>query len=209
MKKWICLLICLALILSLTIGGTCSDASRRTGQYPAPGVNDVIKQGMAEADRKKADNSGTPAENETQNRHNTEGQKMKTSEPSSKPDASPIPEERADEVDVDLTVLSSTMVYSEVYDMMISPEKYIGKTVKMRGLYFFFHDEVTGNNYSTCVIQDATACCARGIEFVLTDDYVFPDDYPEIKEEICVVGVFHTYQEGNHTYCTLKNAKLV
>ena len=37
--------------------------------------------------------------------------------------------ENADNFDVDLTNLSSTMVYSEVYNMMSTPENYIGKTV--------------------------------------------------------------------------------
>ena len=36
-------------------------------------------------------------------------------------------------VDLDLTVLSSTMVYSEVYNMMNEPEPYEGKMVKMQG----------------------------------------------------------------------------
>ena len=86
--------------------------------------------------------------------------------------------------------------------MMVSPEQYIGKTVKMDGLFAYYHDESTGNYYFACIIQDATACCAQGIEFVLTEDYVYPDDYPEVDEEICVVGVFDTYQEGDYTYCT-------
>ena len=64
-------------------------------------------------------------------------------------------------------------------------------------------------SFRACIIQDATACCAQGIEFVLTEDYVYPDDYPEVDEEICVVGVFDTYQEGDYTYCTLRKAKLV
>ncbi len=114
----------------------------------------------------------------------------------------------ADSVDVDLTILSSTMVYAEVYNMMVSPEEYIGKTVKMKGLFACYHDETSGNYYFACVIQDATACCAQGIEFVLTDDYVYPDDYPEVNQEICVVGVFDTYKEGDYTYCTLRNAIL-
>ena len=42
----------------------------------------------------------------------------------------------ADGVDIDLTALSSTMVYSQVYDMLyFSPESYRGKTVKMRGSF--------------------------------------------------------------------------
>ena len=93
--------------------------------------------------------------------------------------------------------------------MMVFPEQYIGKTVKMGGLFAYYHDEATGNYYFACIIQDATACCAQGIEFVLTDNYVYPDDYPEVDKEICVVGVFATCQEGNFTYCTLRNATLL
>ena len=109
--------------------------------------------------------------------------------------------------DVDLTVLSSTMVYSEVFNMMYYPENYIGKTVKMSGMYTMFHDENTGKYYHGCIVKDATACCAQGIEFELTDDYVYPDDYPDFGADICVVGTFETYKEGDNTFCTLRNAK--
>lgn len=116
----------------------------------------------------------------------------------------------ADEkIDVDLTQLSSTMVYAEVYNMMTSPETYIGKIVKMSGTFAYYHDKTTDQYYFACLIQDATACCSQGIEFVLTDDYSFPDDYPEAGKDICVIGIFDTYQEGSYTYCTLRNAKLV
>ena len=111
-----------------------------------------------------------------------------------------------DGIDVDLTILSSTMVYSEVYNMMCYPENYLGKTVKMSGMYTAFQDEETGNSYHACIIMDATACCAQGIEFELTDDYVYPDDYPKEGETICVTGTFETYMEGEKKYCTLKNA---
>ena len=113
-----------------------------------------------------------------------------------------------DGVDVDLTVLSSTMVYSEVYNMMYYPENYIGKTVKMKGMYAGYHDESTDKYYHACIIQDATACCAQGIEFEPTDDYRYPDDYPAEWQEVCVTGVFDTYKEGENIYCTLRNARL-
>ncbi len=113
-----------------------------------------------------------------------------------------------DGVDVDLTVLSSTMVYSEVYDMMYYPENYIGKSVKMKGMYAGYHDESTDKYYHACIIQDATACCAQGIEFEPIDDYKYPDDYPAEGQEVCVTGVFDTYEEGENTYCTLKDARL-
>ncbi len=208
MKKRITTILCLALILAMAGCGNNTTANKPVSNQPA-GVKDVLEQGMAEADYNKADDTSQPAENDTQNRKNTENPEIQTPEPSLEPDTDPISADSADDVDVDLTALSSTMVYSEVYNMMVSPEQYIGKTVKMDGLFAYYHDESTGNYYFACIIQDATACCAQGIEFVLTEDYVYPDDYPEVDEEICVVGVFDTYQDGDYTYCTLRKAKLV
>ena len=63
-------------------------------------------------------------------------------------------------VDLDLTVLSSTMVYSEVYNIMMSPDEYIGKTIRMDGQCLSAYYEPTDMTYYSIVIQDATACCA-------------------------------------------------
>ena len=118
----------------------------------------------------------------------------------------------AEKPDVDLTALSSTMVYSEVYNMMTEPDDYIGKTVKMSGQFSVYQmlDE-DGNPvegapvYYACVIADATACCQQGLEFVLDN----PDDYPaEAGTEITVEGVFKTYYEEQNMYCHLVNAHL-
>ncbi len=111
-------------------------------------------------------------------------------------------------IDIDLTILSATLVYSEVYNMMFAPEEYIGKTVKMTGTSATFQDLITEKYYYACVIRDATACCAQGIEYVLTDDCQSPEDYPAEGEEITVTGVFDTYEEGDYIYCTLRNATL-
>ncbi|MBO6215683.1 MAG: hypothetical protein J6N76_09190 [Lachnospiraceae bacterium] len=114
-----------------------------------------------------------------------------------------------EDIDIDLTVLSSTVVYSEVYNMMVVPEDYIGKTVKMEGMFTHYYDEATGIDYFACIIADATACCSQGIEFVPTEDYTYPDDYPEEGGNVCVVGTFDTYSEGEYTYCTLRNASIL
>lgn len=121
------------------------------------------------------------------------------------------PQQAADKssVDVDLTKLSSTMVYSEVFAMMSEPESYIGKTVKARGNFAMYHDEATDAYYFAVLIQDATACCQQGLEFDLKGNHKFPDDYPELGEEITVTGEFTTYTEGNITYCQLKDAAMV
>lgn len=112
-------------------------------------------------------------------------------------------------IDIDLTVLSSTMVFSEVYEIMVNPEACFGKVMKMKGFCARYYDNVTGNDYFACMIPDATACCQTGIEFVLADDYVFPDNYPEKDAEICIVEVFDVFQESDYRYCALRNARLV
>ena len=75
-----------------------------------------------------------------------------------------------------------------------------------KGLFSYYHDDSTNKDYYACIIQDATACCAQGIEFVLTDDYTYPDDYPEPGEEICVAGTFETYMEADFLFMNLKDA---
>lgn len=114
----------------------------------------------------------------------------------------------AEGVDVDLTALSSTMVYSEVYNMMVDPDKYIGKTVRMRGQFALYEDTESNARYFACIIADATACCSQGLEFVLEGTHTYPQDYPELGSEITVMGEFRTYEENGNLYCHLTGAKM-
>lgn len=191
MKKLLVLMICLSLALAFAGCAANEGASGKVGNKPA-GVNDVLESGMAAADATSAHGSA-------------EGNA--TAKPSAAPDTGTDNEKES--VDVDLTVLSSTLVYSEVYNMMVTPGDYIGKTVKMNGAFDYYHDEATGKYYFACIIKDATACCASGIEFELAGEYVFPDDFPEVGDDVCVIGVFDTYTEGEYTYCTLRNARML
>ena len=129
--------------------------------------------------------------------------------------ASPVPASEAalppeendpDAADVDLTQLSSTMVYSEVYAMVYEPEQYIGKTVKMRGI--FATQEYNGERLYACIVKDATACCAQGLEFDPTEDFTYPDDFPADGETVRVIGVFDAYEEDGNRYLTLRDAVL-
>lgn len=120
----------------------------------------------------------------------------------------PVSDGSYSSIDVDLTQLSSTMVYSEVYNMMTAPENYEGKVVKMTGDFALYSDDAQQNYYYACVIADATACCQQGLEFILAGDMKYPDDYPDLNSSITVTGVFETYYEGESRYCHLVNAEL-
>ena len=125
----------------------------------------------------------------------------------SKPAASE-PTQSTDGVDVDLTRLSSTMVYSEVYNMMYAPDDYIGKTIKMTGQFVYYEDPDTKARYFTCFIGDAMACCSQGLDFVMEGDLAYPADYPELGAEITVIGEFQSYEENGMTWYHLVNARL-
>ena len=124
----------------------------------------------------------------------------------------PTPEEVALQepdasVDLDLTVLSSTMIYSEVFNMVNNPNEYKGKTIKIKGFFSYYYDENSGNEYYACVIPDATACCAQGIEFVPVEK-INPEEFPEPDQQVTIVGVFDTYFEGDVEFNTLRNAQV-
>lgn len=120
----------------------------------------------------------------------------------------PGPTQNANRIDIDLTKLSSTMVYSEVYNMMVFPDDYIGKTVKMNGAFEYYEDPETKKLYFACIIADAAACCTQGLEFILAGNPIYPDDYPEIYSDITVTGTFEVYEENGFQYCRLVDAAL-
>ena len=130
--------------------------------------------------------------------------------PSETPETTTAPSTTsADGIDYDLSQMSSNTVYAEVLGMVYEPDRYRGKTIKMKGAFAVYHDETTDKYYFACIIQDATACCAQGIEFSLKGDYKYPDDYPEEGAEITVVGIFDTYEEGEQMYLILNDASFV
>lgn len=110
-------------------------------------------------------------------------------------------------VDIDLTTMSSDMVYATVYDFMSNPDDYIGMTVKVSGTNGSSYYEETDKTYHYLWIADAAACCGQGLEYVLNKG-----DYPADDSEQTVIGTFETYEEvwdgETLTYCNLVNAKV-
>ena len=206
MKNLLCLILVLGLsVLILSGCGGAVETSDRTAA-PTAGVSEVIESGIAAADAKR------DGQEENEERADVPEIPENREEQAPRPEAREYEEELSggtERIDIDLTEMSSTMVYSEVYSMLETPENYIGKTVKMNGIFAYYYDEETGSYYFACIIRDATACCSQGIEFVLTDDYVYPDDYPEVGGDVTVLGRFDTYMEGEYLYCTLRDAVLI
>ncbi|WP_317854019.1 hypothetical protein [Chakrabartyella piscis] len=118
----------------------------------------------------------------------------------------PVQEEMTTErqIDVDLTTLSAIMVYAEVFNIVSNPEAYEGKTIRMNGPCFTYENPDTGEVFYAVIIQDATACCTQGLEFILADGYT----YPAPDEMITVVGEVEVFEDFGFTFCRIKNAIL-
>lgn len=114
----------------------------------------------------------------------------------------------AEGVDYDLTTMSSTMIYSTVSNMILYPDVYQGKIVRLEGNFSVYHDEAGGKDIFAAIVPDATACCQQGIEFVLDGDYKYPDDYPEEGQSITIQGSFNSYDEYGFKYVQLQHAEM-
>ena len=111
-------------------------------------------------------------------------------------------------VDLDLTKLSGTVMYAQVFDMLQEPERYMGQRVRAGGTFNYYRDMNTGREYFAVLIQDATACCAQGLEFKWAGEHKYPIDYPDIDQPITVTGTFSTYEEYGETFVELEDARL-
>lgn len=112
-------------------------------------------------------------------------------------------------VDIDLSTMSATAIYSEVSNMMTDPKKYVGKTIKVKGYYTVSIDPGTGERYTYCLIPDATECCQQGLLFKLKKGEA--SKLPAEDKRFVISGKFTLKtlpEDKNATYVELENAKV-
>ena len=105
--------------------------------------------------------------------------------------------------------MSSTMVYSMVFQMVTEPKKFVGKKIKMKGVFSSYQDEEPGRRFFGCVIKDALACCSQGLAFETAKVRRYPNDYPDEGSPITIIGTFEFEKEEDGIgFPIIKNAKL-
>jgi hypothetical protein len=109
-------------------------------------------------------------------------------------------------IDLDMSGMSGTVVYAQTYNLLSDPAPWLGKIIRMAGYYSFYNDQEQGVVYHACIIPDATACCAQGIEFIWAGEHNWPDDYPEDGTDITVTGRLEIYEENGYSYLHLVDA---
>ncbi len=108
------------------------------------------------------------------------------------------------DIDVDLTEMSGNMIYAQVNEMMFAPNDYDKQVIRMEGFFSIYTDDQQTVSSNMCIIPDATACCAQGVEFILKDGYHYPNE----GEKVTVTGVFTAHNFNGFTYVTVENAEI-
>lgn len=101
-------------------------------------------------------------------------------------------------VDHDLSNMNANMIFAEIFNLVLMPEEFIGRTFRMKGNFAVYVNETSGNKYFSIIIPDATQCCQQGIDIICLGDMKYPEDFPKIGSEIMVTGQFNsiTTDEG-------------
>ena len=224
MKKYsrrkLSLILALGFVLGLTACGSDSSQSKLSGSN---NIQKTIDDQIAkENESVKADASNTESDElqEPTTEEQTSEEKADESTEAAKEAKVEAPENdatatnaKADpNVDIDMTVMNSDMVYATVYQMMSTPEQYVGMRVKVAGTYYAGQDEESQIYYHFVLINDALACCQQGLEFIWDDgSHVYPDEYPTENSDVVVVGTFEVYKDSPdapYQYCRLSDATL-
>ena len=114
---------------------------------------------------------------------------------------------------VDLTKLSSTMVYAEVFNMLVMPEEYNGSLIKVRGTFSQFIPNGKKQSVTTVVVSDALGCCQQGLELLISEDSPLKNqNLPELNQEIEIIGRFiltQTKEGYDFFYLDCKSLKVL
>lgn len=105
-----------------------------------------------------------------------------------------------------MSVMSDTLAYSMISQMYDDIEPYIGKTIRMTGVFNVL--ETADRNYYNCLVMDATQCCGVGFEFLPAGNHTYPNDYPQMDQTITVTGVLDVYYEDGYPFYQLIDAKM-
>lgn len=69
------------------------------------------------------------------------------------------------DVEIDLSKMNADLAYAFIFQIIVEPEKYEGKTIRMSGTFETFYDNAPYGRHDYCIITDVLACCAQGLEF--------------------------------------------
>lgn len=190
---------CVLTLITATVLSAC--ATPRKGILPSNNVSAIMESKIAQEGESETSSAIQESSSESAKTSSAAETTVNPLLPELKPT-------NKDGIDYDLTAMDGDMVYASVYQMMVEPEAFEGKVIKISGRYYASFYDPNNRYYHYVIIEDAMACCAQGMEFVWDDgSHVYPDEYPKDNSYVEVVGTFETYTETDgQIYCRLKDA---
>jgi len=98
------------------------------------------------------------------------------------------------DIDIDMTILSPTMVSAQGFRITSSPEAHVGYTMRIQGSYFTFHWEEADMQLHYVVLDLTAGCCGQAFEFK------YNGELPEMGTPIKITGVFSYYEIMGEVY---------
>jgi hypothetical protein len=141
----------------------------------------------------------------------------KPAAPAGEPPAAPEPvQKRANPGNIDLEIREK-MFIAQTNDVYLNPEDYLGKTIKLEGLFKI--DQYVGVDTEYCfVLRYGPGCCGNDgsagfeVSWGRPQPYTGPETiktlptgpaYPAVDAWVEVVGVLDTYEEDGYPYLYL------
>ena len=190
---------CVLTLITATVLSAC--ATPRKGILPSNNVSAIMESKIAQEGESETSSAIQESSSES-------AKTISVAETTVNPLLPELKPTNKDGIDYDLTAMDGDLVYASVYQMMVEPEAFEGKVIKISGRYYASFYDPNNRYYHYVIIEDAMACCAQGMEFVWDDgSHVYPDEYPKDNSYVEVVGTFETYTETDgQVYCRLKDA---
>ena len=104
------------------------------------------------------------------------------------------------DVDIDLKGLNNNMTTAQMQAIMQDVKPYLGKTIRVTGLYEKTHYDETNLDYNWVIGYDDTGCCAAWSVEIAGDE--LPKDLAP-DTTISLVGTIGTYDELGVTYTVI------
>lgn len=103
-------------------------------------------------------------------------------------------------VDVDVSILPTSLAFAQVSRMMFDVHEYEGNTVKIQGMYY--HDKIPelGIDRKTIMLLDELSCCQGYFEIILPDGVEFPEN----GEQMMLIGEYILESKGEYSYPVLR-----
>jgi hypothetical protein len=201
MKKYlsVLLIICTVLILSgcepkESVNTNPRGAVRETGEVSAAADAITATDAVTQA-------AQTPPEPQTG--QTTPGAETAQTEPATQPPATqpPATQPPMARVDIDIAAMSNTVAFATINDMFANLSNYLGKTVKVRGVYFTIPDQA-GGFYHLLEIAGDGDCCPKIIDFVPLANL------PPTNTTIDVIGAIGTVMIEGRAYPLIESVSI-